>query len=198
MGFSAPIKLRSFLGLSAEALTAIVIGALGAVLIIVALEKGLAASVAIMGAIPILILVLIKPRIGSLLLIFSMCFIEEFPGGVSDQDAERSARTIFYELTLGISAVYIPDVMVLGLVALYYLHSIIYRTSIPVQLDKIGIALLMVLVVVMISLMISAGSAHPFGDPVLDLSLVGVVELPEKIARMIALLQFKLFLLINH
>jgi len=196
MGFSTPTPLRTFLGISAETLTAFLIGAMGAFLIYFSIQKGLIASVALMVVIPLLVIVVLFPRIGSLLLIFSMCFIEEFPGGVSEEESERSARTPFYAITLGISALYIPDFMVLGMVALYFMYSIVHRTPIRIQLDKIGIALLMILAAVVMSLFFSAGSAHPFGDPVLDLSLVGVVELPEMIARMIAVLQFKLFLMV--
>jgi O-antigen ligase len=196
MDFSPLTRIRGLFSPSAGAITAIVIGALGAVLMYVSVEKSLVVSIILLGVVPILVLIVLFPRVGSLLLVFSMCFIEEFPGGVSEEDTERSARTPFYGVTIGISALYIPDFMVLGMTALYFIYSLLYRNPIPFQLDKIGVGLLLMLAMVIISIVFSGVGAHPFGDPVLDLSLVGAVDLPEFIARMIAVLQFKLFLII--
>jgi O-Antigen ligase len=189
-------------------LAAIALGAGGALAIVAASARmgSPKSSLLILAilAIPVLAAVTLRPRFGMLLLIFAMCFIEEFPGGIGDtgigaNESERSERTAFYAATLGIPALYIPDAMIGGLLLLYLFKAMLWRDSAKFRLDKIGVALSLLGAMAVLSVVVSLWGAQPFGPPVLDLSTLSV-KFPEKnvtdVARYLAVLQYKLYFLL--
>ncbi|HAC34679.1 MAG TPA: hypothetical protein DCF45_09205 [Gammaproteobacteria bacterium] len=146
-------------------------------------------------AIIISIVSVLQPRYGVLLLIFLISFVEEFRGGISTDMFERSERTFFYARTLGIPTLYAPDVIIGGLLAVFLIREIFLRRGLPLHVDRISVALALICLAVALSLFFSYIGPEPFGPSILDLSLVGSIELPEEVARLIAILQYKLFLL---
>jgi len=181
----------------------------GTQLLVVLATGGVAAVLAGMGAIygvrlavlatlliPLAITATLKPRLGVLLLIFALGFLEEFPGGLSDEIAERSARQPFYAATFGIPALYAPDVLIGGLCALFLCRKLLWNERFDLHVDKIGAAMILLLLSMTISILIGLAREHPFGPEVLDLSLLGKITLPETAARFIAVLQFKLYMLL--
>ena len=188
-----------------EWLTALAIGTAGAALAVGAGSFKPMAAVVAAGAIPIMAIVVVRPRIGMLLLIFLFAFMEEFRGGLGDtninnEEAKRSERLPFYSLTLGMPGLYIPDVLIGGLLGLYVVKMVLWREKPPLMLDRIGVALMMIAVSMFVSIVVSLMRIDPFGPQVLDLSTLGSIKLPEKnvsdVARYFPILHFKLFALL--
>jgi|GEM_PF-2734267 len=175
---------------------ALLISLVGAAIVVGGVYFSWAIPVAAMIAIPVITIIMIRPRWGVVLTVFLLCFIEEFQGGISTDMVARSARTGFYAKTLGIPTLYAPDVLIGGLLLLYALRELLWREGLRLKLDKIGIALLLLMASVLLSLAFSFTLPDPFGPPLLDLSLVGSIELPDKVARLIAVLQIKIFVII--
>lgn len=155
--------------------------------------------------IPVLAAVILKPRIGVLLLILSLGVMEEFRGGIGDTNVGgdeklRSERMPFYAITLGLPSLYIPDVMVLGTLFLYLVQLVLWRAPVHLRFDKIGVGLVILAFAVLLSVLVSLGGPDPFGDKILDLRTIGSVTLHEKnvsdVARYFPVLQYKLFTLV--
>ena len=189
----------------AEWVSCLALGTAGAALMVGVSSFNLLAAGAIILAIPVLAVVVVRPRLGMLLLIFMISFVEEFRGGIGDtntggDEALRSERTPFYSITLGLPSLYIPDVLIGGLLFLYMVKLVLWRESPPFRLDKIGVALLLIVGSLAISVIVSLVRPDPFGPPVLDLSTLGSIKLPEKnvadVARYFPILHFKLFALL--
>lgn len=182
---------------AAELFSAVTIGVAGACIVLsTSLYVAPKVTVLITLLIPVIAAVILRPRVGVLLLIFAMCFIEELPGGFGEDEAIRSQRTAFYAVTFGVRAFYIPDAMIFGLLILFLLKAVIWRTKLGGGLDKIAVAFCLLGAAVLLSLLISFTGPEPLGPPVLDLSLLGAITLPLDVARHIGVLQYKLFLLI--
>jgi hypothetical protein len=160
---------------------------------------------ALIAAIPIGVAAVLRPRYGMLLLFFAMAFVEEFRGGIGDtggggDEALRSERTPFYQATLVVPGLYIPDVLVMGLLLLFLVKAFLARERAGLRLDAIGIGLALIFAATVLSIVFGLAGNEPFGPPVLDLSTLGSVKLPEKnvsdVARYLPVLQYKLFLLL--
>lgn len=92
-------------------------------------------------AIPVIAAVILRPRYGMILLIFCMSFVEEFRGGIGEQAAGgdeylRSERTPFYSATIGIPALYLPDILIGGVLLLYVIRTIVWRMPMRLRLDR--------------------------------------------------------------
>lgn len=184
---------------------ALAIGTAGAALVVATSSFNLLAALVAITAIPVVAIVVVRPRIGMLLLIFLICFMEEFRGGVGDtkvggDEALRSERLPFYAITLGLPALYIPDLLIGGLLGLYLVKLVLWREPSPFKLDRIGVALLMIATSMFLSIIVSLARPDPFGPAILDLSTLGSIKLPEKnvsdVARYFPILHFKLFALL--
>lgn len=156
-------------------------------------------------AIPVVAAVFLRPRYGVMLIILCIGFIEEFRGGIGDTNVGgneqlRSERTPFYSATLGLPSLYIPDVLILGTLALYFVRAVIWRSPVSFRFDKIGAALGLLALAVLFSILVPLAGPDPFGDLILDLRTIGSVTLPEKnvtdVARYFPVLQYKLFLIL--
>ena len=178
----------------ARGLLAFLVSLIGAVVVVGGTYYSWALPVAFMAAAPILVCIILRPRWGVVLLVFLLCFIEEFQGGISTDMVARSARTAFYAKTLGVPTLYMPDVLIGGLLVLYALRELLWRNGLNLKLDRIGVAFLLVSGTVFLSLIFSFTLPDPFGPARLDLSLLGSIDLPDKVARLIAILQIKIFL----
>ena len=197
-----PTRLIAFPG---EWLTALAIGTAGATLVIAVASFKPLAAIGAAAAIPVMAIVVIRPRIGMLLLMFLMCFMEEFRGGIGDtkvggDEATRSERLPFYSVTLGLPGLYIPDVLIGGLLGLYTVKMVLWREKPPFVFDRIGLALSMIAASLFVSIVVSLMRIDPFGPQILDLSTLGSIKLPEKnvsdVARYFPILHFKLFALL--
>lgn len=191
-GLSTPLKNLALIS------AAIFVGIAGGVLTYIGAEMSIAVPPALMIAIPAGLIAVWRPRIGMLGFLFLVLFMEEFPGGISEDDVTRSERTLFYAMALGLPAVYLPDLMIAGLLFLYLVKFVVKKEHIPLQCDKIGFGLLMVFGSLILSIMISYGGEETFGPVVLGTTLgfFEDIELPDNIARLISILQIKLFILV--
>lgn len=176
-----------------------------AALLLAISRRGPMVPAAAIAAIPILAAVVLRPRYGVLLIILAIGFIEEFRGGIGDTNVGgneqlRSERTTFYSATLGLPSLYIPDVMILGTLALYLVRAVVWRSPVSFRFDKIGAGLAILALAILFSILVPLAGPDPFGDPILDLSTLGSVTLPEKnvsdVARYFPVLQYKLFLIL--
>jgi O-antigen ligase len=156
-------------------------------------------------AVPLAVAAVLRPRFGMLLAMFAFAFMEEFRGGIGDTGAGgdeflRSERTPFYAATIGVPGLYLPDLIVAGLLLLFLLRALIHRSRIGLQFDAIGAGLLLIATAVLLSIVFGLAGPDPFGPPVLDLSTLGSITLPEKnvsdVARYFPVLQYKLFLIL--
>lgn len=188
--------LERFIVGGTQALAIVATGGVAAVLAGLGSIFGARLSILATLLIPLAIAIVIKPRLGVLLLIFALGFLEEFPGGLSDEVAERSARQPFYAATFGLPAVYPPDVLIGGLCALFLCRKLLWNERFGMRLDKIGAAMILLFLSMAISVLAGFAREHPFGPEVLDLSLLGKITLPESAARYIAVLQFKIYALL--
>ena len=180
------------------------IAAMGAVLVGLS-QRGPVVPAAGIALIPIVAATILRPRLGVLLLILSMGYMEEFRGGIGDShiggdEALRSERTPFYAITLGLPSLYLPDVMVMGSLFLYFVRALLWREPVSIRLDKIGVGLLILAFALLVSIVVSLGGADPFGPEFLDLRSLGSITLPEKnvsdVARYFPVLQYKLFMIL--
>lgn len=175
---------------------ALLVGAIGAVLVFAAGEFGPKVAIAVTLLIPISVVVIIHPRLGVLGMLGLFFSIEEFAGGLGDDAAERSLRTPFYSMAIGPPGIYLPDVLVIGLLGLYVARAIILGRGFPIRIDMYSTALFMIALTMAISAAISYTGPAPFGPMELDLSTMGSVTLYELIARLIGVLQIKFFAMI--
>lgn len=201
----ADVFARRFASLSAAILLPLLIGAAAGMAIVPATVFDWKLAIAAILAVPIVVTAVLRPRFGMLLLIFAMGFVEEFRGGIGDQGAGgdeylRSERTPFYAATIGLPGLYIPDVLVLGLLLQFFAKALVERKPLRLRLDGIGVGLLVIAVAVLLSIVLGLAGDEPFGPTVLDLSTLGSITLPEKnvtdVARYLPVLQYKLFLII--
>lgn len=191
---------------SLEILAGSGLGIVAAVIVLGAMAtKGPLLVLLAAATIPVVAAVILRPRYGMILLIFCMSFVEEFRGGIGDQGAGgdeylRSERTSFYSATIGIPSLYLPDILVGGVLLLYVIRAILWRLPMGIRLDKIGLGLLILAFSVLFSLLVPLWGHDPFGPAVLDLSMIGSIKLPEKnvsdVARYLPVLQFKLFMIL--
>jgi len=191
---------------SLEVLAGVGLGIVAATLTVGAMAtKGPLPVLVVAAAIPVAAAVILRPRYGMILLIFCMSFVEEFRGGIGDQAAGgdeylRSERTPFYAATMGVPALYLPDILIGGILLLYVIRTILWRVPMRLPLDKIGMGLLVLGFSVLLSLLVPLGGHEPFGPAVLDLTMIGSIKLPEKnvtdVARYLPVLQFKLFVVL--
>ena len=136
-------------------------GGVGALIAVMGSVYGPKVVIGACVAIPLAVLVVLRPRLGVLLFIFALCFLEEFPGGLSDQDVQRSARLPFYATTFGLPAIYPPDAIIGGLLGLFLLRKLIWSEGYGIRLDKIGAALLMLAATMAISIVIGLMGDRP-------------------------------------
>lgn len=196
MALASRIDFQQAFEKSTTSLLLLGIGAIGALIAALSSIYGPIVGYGASVLIPLATVVVLRPRIGILLFIFALAFIEEYAGGLSDQEVARSARQPFYSITLGLPAFYVPDAILSGLLLLFLVRKLLWREGYRFVLDKIGGALLMLAATMAISILLGLWGDEPFGPPVLDLSLLGAIKLPEAAARYIAVLQLKLFALI--
>lgn len=196
MGIASRAEPAAAFSRASELVVALGLGAAGAVIAFFASLYGAKFAFLAAAAIPVAVAVVLRPRWGVVLFFFCIAFLEEFPGGLSDQDAERSARQPFYSATFGLPMTYPVDVIVAGLLALYALKKIFGREPLDLPFDTIGAALSMLAVTMALSILIAFGGDYPLGPPILDLSLLGKITLPDAAARYIAVLQIKIYALI--
>ena len=207
MGIASRIRSTFRFQLPPGVFAGSMIGILGAIILFAGLQSqaGALVPLAAMAVVPVLAAVILKPRFGVLLLIFAMAFVEEFRGAIGDtgvggDEVLRSERTAFYAKTFGLPSVYLPDIMIGGLLFLYLLRILLRRIAINLRLDKIGIGLCLLALAVLFSIAIPLMGPDPFGPAVLDLSTIGSLTLPGKnvsdVARYLPVLQYKLFLIV--
>lgn len=177
-------------------LCAILVGVAGAFIVLIGVDVSPALPVAVMVAIPAIIVACWKPRIAMLGFLFLILFVEETPGGIDG--VERSERTFFYSVTVGLPAVYIPDLLLTGILALYFLKFVFHRERFPFQVDKAGVGLILLFATTLMSIVVSLSSYQTFGPPILpgNYGFFEGAELPEEIARLVAILQMKLFVIV--
>lgn len=196
-----------FGALSRQVVVGTLLGLIGVTALLAGVHSnaGTTMSMVAIAAIPIVVAAFLKPRFGMMLFLFAMAFIEEFRGGIGDTGAGgneslRSERTAFYAKTLGIPAVYLPDMLVAGLLGLFVFRVILTHRPIDLRLDKIGIGLLLLAFSILFSIAIPLMGPDPFGPAVLDLSTLGSIKLPAKnvanVERYLPILQYKLFFLL--
>lgn len=189
-------EAREIVAGAGNAAVALGLGALGAFIAAVCSVYGLLYALAASAAIPMLVLVVLRPRVGIVLFMFALVALEEFPGGLSEQMVERSERMPFYALTFGLPATYPPDAIILGVLGLYLLRKLLTQKGYGMRLDLIGGALLLIATSMTVSVLLGLAENEPLGPEVLDLSLLGAIKLPETAARYIAVLQLKIFVLL--
>lgn len=188
---------------SAEVIFGVALGVVAAAIAIFSMTtRGPIVALIAMVAIPVAAFVVLRPRMGMILLIFCMSFVEEFRGGIGDTNTGgdeqlRSERTPFYAATLGLPALYLPDVMIGGVLLLYLFKTMLWRQPLPFRMDKIATGLAILGTSLLFSVVIPLWGNEPWGPKVLDLSTLGTITLPEKnvsdVARYLAVLQVKLF-----
>ena len=164
----------------AQWLFAVLIGTAGATLVVAVSSFNPLYAVAASVVIPVMAIVVVRPRLGMLLLIFLISFMEEFRGGIGDtkvggDEALRSERLPFYSVTLGLPGLYIPDVLIGGLTFLYFVKLVLWRERSPFIFDRIGVALLLIAASLFVSIVVSLARSDPFGPMVLDLSSLGSI-----------------------
>jgi O-antigen ligase len=175
---------------------AVTLGSVATVGALLASVYGVTLGIGLALLIPTVVAVVLMPRLGTVLFLVAISTLEEYPGGLSDQVVERSARLPFYSVTLGLPAVYPPDAIIAGLLGLYWLRKLIWGRGYGLKLDLIGGALILVATSIALSILFGLTGDQPLGPEVLDLSLLGAIKLPEAAARYIAVLQIKIFLLL--
>ncbi|MGE3391360.1 MAG: O-antigen ligase family protein [Gammaproteobacteria bacterium] len=190
-----PLFLRLTSG-SWRVLAPLTTGVAGACLVLAGSEFGPKVVAAVALAIPVVAAVVLKPRWGVILLMGALFTIEEFAGGLGEESVERSLRTPFYSMAIGIPGIYLPDIMVIGLLLVYIGHGLVNGTPLYIRTDRVFAALLIMALSVGVSATLSIMGPAPLGPMVLDLSTMGSVTLYEKIARLIGVLQIKLFVMI--
>ncbi len=205
MALADPLRPTPLVAFPAQWLLAFLIGTAGATLVVAVSSFNPLYAVAASVVIPVMAIVVVRPRLGMLLLIFLISFMEEFRGGIGDtkgggDEALRSERLPFYSVTLGLPGLYIPDVLIGGLTFLYCVKLALWRERSPFIFDRIGVALLLIAASLFVSIVVSLARPDSFGPMVLDLSSLGSIKLPEKnvsdVARYFPILHFKLFALL--
>ncbi|MEW6676497.1 MAG: O-antigen ligase family protein [Pseudomonadota bacterium] len=212
MGLASPFSLNlpgnaQGWSVTGQVVSGAVLGILCAAVVAASMsaKAGPMIPVALMVVLPALAAVVLRPRVGVLMLFFAMGFIEEFRGGIGDtgaggDEALRSERTPFYAKTIGLPSLYMPDVMIGGILFLYLAKAVLWRNTLGMRLDKIGLGLVLLALALVLSIVVPLMGPQPFGPAILDLSTLGSITLPEKnvsdVARYLPVLQYKLFFIL--
>jgi hypothetical protein len=118
-----------------------VVGAVAALTLVVVAMFNTKAAIALIVCIPAAILLASKPHYVVLLFVFCLLVFEEFPSGVGET-LERSQRTTFYSLSLGIPGLYSTDVFLLVALVMYFLRTLLLREALPWVNNKITTAII--------------------------------------------------------
>ena len=170
--------------------TACGVGAVFAVALVIGLEIHPILGLAVAGA-PLLSFFVLNPKWLTLVTVFLLIVLEEFPWGLGET-AERSSRTPFYATSLGVPGVYPPDILIFGSMFLLICRTVVTKRSFNLPNDRIQWAMIGLGVL----LSISALTSLVFGNPFQFMTAVEtgtVYKVNEQGAALIALFQFKNF-----
>ena len=141
-------------------------GALAGVAATLALDAGLGRGAMAMAGLCALPLGLVfGPRLAMPAVLFAVVALEEFPSGLGEQGQEgvdRSTRTPFYSMSLGLGGLYAPDVLLLGAIGVVLAHAILHKRNGLLRLDAIGWTIALMMFMAGLSALLSLSGANPF------------------------------------
>lgn len=155
------------------------------------IEPAIGAGLAV--GVPAMLLFLLRPAYGFYAFVFAVLVLEEFPS-VSDWTAERSMRTAFYGRSIGIPGLFAPDMLLLGLLGLFFVYRMLAHRERIVRVDWICISLASLMAMVGVSAAFSMAFGNPASGGMIEgLSGIGI-EINERAARLVPFFQIKIYL----
>ncbi|WP_367155681.1 O-antigen ligase family protein [Methylomonas sp. HYX-M1] len=173
---------------------AVTLGMLGAAVLVAGAEKHNLLAVGVACGLPVALLLSVQPRRLTLLFLLAILVLEEFPSG-EGETLERSTRTAFYSVSLGIPGFYAPDALLAATLAGFTIRLLLLKQSFALPLDRISLGIALLCAVLLTSTGLSVLFGSPFDAAVANVSTT-MPAVNERAAKLIALFQFKNFSLL--
>lgn len=164
------------------------------VFLVYVINLSITLSIAYIFILPISLLVLFRPSYGSLIFIFLILILEEFPGGLGGDSVQRSIRMPFYSTSIIIPGVYSTDILLFGLITIFLMHYLIRPEQYKVKIDGVCLALFLMMACVVLSVTISFLSSDPFSEGIIRLTSGTAYKISEKGAQLVVFFHIKIYM----